>query len=153
MSYHVYIARRHPQPVPISEAEWVEAARQCPALEVTVAARTGAHEHHAARLVAERRQWLTRTPQGLLHAQGPSSAMVTAMFELAGRLDATVLSEHMRPYDSIADWAQRSGRRLPSNKASGGATRSWRRWRWPLAALVLTLLGSAAAAAWWLTQR
>jgi hypothetical protein len=150
MSYHVYIARRPPQPTPLSEDEWVEAARQVPALEVTVVARSGTQVQHAARLVAERRHWLTRTPQGLLHAQAPSTAMVVAMFALAERLDATVLSEHMRPYASLADWAQRSGRRLPGE---GAARWGWQRWRWPLLGGAVLLLGTGAAAAWWLSQR
>jgi hypothetical protein len=150
MSYHVYIARRQPQPTPLSEDEWVEAARQVPALEVTVSARSGTQVQHAARLVTERRQWLTRTPQGLLHAQAPSAAMVVAMFELAERLNATVLSEHMRPYASLADWAQRTGRRLPGE---GPTASRWQRWRWPLLGAAVLLLGTGAAAAWWLSQR
>lgn len=153
MSYHVYIARRHPQPSPLGEAEWVEAARQCPALEVTVAARTGTQEHHAARLAGGARQWLTRTPQGLLHAQGPSPAMVAAMFELAERLGATVLSEHMRPYASLDDWAQRNGRRLPEQGAAAGVRSFLRRWRAPLLVFLLALLAAGGAAAWWLTRR
>jgi hypothetical protein len=149
MSYHVYIARSDPKTQPITEAEWATAARSCPALLVSVLGQGPDGDQHVAQLVGERSQWLTRTPQGLLHAQGPSKAMVEAMFMVAGSLSAQVCSERMRPYASMSDWAARNKRRAPY---TGFIKRRRGRWRVLLALLALLAL-VAAAAVWWRLRR
>ena len=146
MSYHVYVARSDPKVQPITEAEWAAAARNCAALVVSVSGQGPDGDQHAAQLVGERKQWLTRTPQGLLHAQRPSMAMVAAMFTVANSLGAQVCSERMRPYASVDDWAARNGRRGPDSSAA-------KRRRGPLLVLLALLVTVGGAAAWWWLRR
>lgn len=103
MSLHVFVRRTSG---PLNREEWTAAVAQLPALQLDRAL-DGAP---AARLVADKRQWLIATPQGELCVQEPSLAMIEALFALAALLQAEVCSEGRRPYASTADWQQRRRR-------------------------------------------
>jgi len=140
MSYHVYIARSGWRDTPISPEEWSQAVSEESALE---ARPTPRGDHLMVHLEEKPRKWLNLT-QGYVHAQDPGEELVAVMFQLASRLDARVYSERAKPYESVADWRNRTKRyRVRRDAARAEAREATRRRRFRLAGVLVAgaLLG------------
>lgn len=109
MSKHVYVANEGLKDNPISQASWLAAARQHPALLVQEHRnrKTGAL-HHSVLLKDDKKTWLELDPYGLVHAQDPSRRTIDIMFELADTLNAGVYNEKAKLYSSPEDWEKRT---------------------------------------------
>ncbi len=138
MSFHVYIARDGWAETPITQAEFVEAARSHPDLDVREHAR-----YVAVSLRGHRSERLHAT-QGWVHAQAPSEALVRVMFDLAALLDARVWSERAKPYRDLDDWRGRTAD-FRARQAQAQAEAQRRRWRSRALFVILVALVVAAA--------
>jgi hypothetical protein len=108
MSFHIYVARKGFKSSPISTADWIDVARQCPKLELADEFNRSGVRISVAKLRSNRRQRLSLDPNGLIHAQDPSQELVEAMFELARLLNAGVYSEKLKRFQSVGDWRDRT---------------------------------------------
>jgi len=107
MSYHVYVAKEGFKDNPISENDFLSAARECSDLSVDLV-KNRRRPFYLVTLKADKKARINRTPYGLLDAQHPSIELVTAMFRIAGLLQAGVYSEELDRYQSVDDWKIRT---------------------------------------------
>lgn len=108
MSFHVYVARAGFKSNPIGAADWIDAARQCPELDVRDEFNRAGVRIYLVQLKSHRRQQLSLDPHGLIHTQDPNQELVEVMFKLAGLLDAGVYSEKLKRFQSVNDWRDRT---------------------------------------------
>ncbi|MDL5031540.1 hypothetical protein QRD43_06425 [Pelomonas sp. APW6] len=108
MSFHIYVARDGFKSNPISTSDWMDAARQCPKLDLSDEFNRSGVRISVAKLKSNRRQHLSLDPHGLIHAQDPTQELVEVMFELAGLLNAGVYSEKLTRFQSVDDWRDRT---------------------------------------------
>jgi hypothetical protein len=145
MSFHVYVSRPGFKDEPISEAEWLAAARGCTGLSVVEHVNRRGVSHHQVTLVGTQRPlWLT--PYGLIHAQDPPAELVEAMFELAATLGAGVYSQRLKRYDSVEDWRLRTRRYRASRAVARESANGQRKLR----LILWTVLILASLSAGWL---
>jgi hypothetical protein len=83
---------------------------------------------------------------GKVVADSPDKEVMQLLFALASRLDASVCSARLRPYQSLSDWERRSKRRSQGS----GSARLVKRWRikrrhWVLGAVWLAALALSLA--------
>jgi hypothetical protein len=111
MSFHVYISHPEFKENPIDSVEWIKAA-QAVAKDYDVELREKREEGKivscGVHLKGKKRQRITMTPHGLLHAQDPSEKLVEVMFEISRLLGAQVYSERLSAYKSVDDWRRRT---------------------------------------------
>lgn len=108
MSYHVYVARDGFKETPIPYEQWIAAAVKCDELFVEEKKNRKGWISSTVNLKADKKQRLSLTPYGLVHAQNPNKDLVAVMFKLAGLLDAKVYSEELELYESVDDWEKRT---------------------------------------------
>lgn len=108
MSYHVYVARDGFKETPIPYEQWIAAATKCDELFVEDKKNRKGWISSTVNLKADKKQRLSLTPYGLVHAQNPNKDLVAVMFKLAGLLDARVYSEELELYESVDDWEKRT---------------------------------------------
>lgn len=143
MSMHVYISREGFKDTPISYTEWVEAAKQCDSFNVEEKRNRNGEISYIIKLKADKKQRLSLTPYGLLHAQNPTKELIEAMFHLAPMLNSRVYSERNKAYESVSDWEKRTQNyRNKRQKRINEYKRTWykRKPFWLLAAIVVGLL-------------
>jgi hypothetical protein len=142
MSFHVYVSRPGFKDEPISETEWVAAARNCARLSLEERKNRRGVLHHWVTLAGTRKPlWLT--PYGLIHAQDPPEELVEAMFELAAPLGAGVYSERLKRYESVEDWRTRTRGYRASRAAARDRAKGQRRLRITLWAVLIVISLSA----------
>ncbi|MDH5355077.1 MAG: hypothetical protein OEY09_11595 [Gammaproteobacteria bacterium] len=108
MSMHIYISREGFKETPIPYNEWIEAAQKCDLFDVIEKKDKKGEVKFTVNLKANKKQRLSLTPYGLLHAQNPEKELVEAMFQLAPYLNAKVYSERNKAYESVSDWEKRT---------------------------------------------
>jgi len=143
MSMHVYIAREGFKDTPISYDEWVGAAKHCSPIVVEEKRNRKGNVSYIAKLKSDKKQYLSLTPYGLVHAQNPTKELIEAMFLLAPTLNSKVYSERNKAYESVADWEKRTQNyRNKRQERINEYKRTWykRKSFWLLVALVVGLL-------------
>ncbi|HSV50629.1 MAG TPA: hypothetical protein VLJ57_00830 [Burkholderiaceae bacterium] len=150
MSFHIYVARDGFKSNPISAADWVDAARQCPTLDVRDEVSRSGTRISLAKLKSHRRQHLSLDPHGLIHAQDPNQELVKVMFELAGLLNAGVYSEKRKRFQSVDDWRDRTNSYRVQRDRQLTEARKRRRRR---VAMYIAILASSAIFGWFIGGR
>lgn len=145
MSFHIYVARDGFKSSPISTAAWIDAARQCPKLDLPDEFNRSGVRISVAKLKSNRRQRLSLDPYGLIHAQDPTQELVEVMFEVAELLNAGVYSEKLKRFQSVDDWRDRTNSYRMQRGRQLAEARKHRRRR---LAIYIAIVASSAILGW-----